>query len=433
MLLFTRRVAQILLLTCLAALTARPAFAATVDVCLRADQLQIPGPVAPATVGPFGNKAPITMWGFVRTGTGAGCTFTTPAPAATATSLPIPTVTATEGDTLVVHLRNNLPAAVAPVYVAPPAVVAPGVYTEPVSVVIPGQPGALIPTWTDGTTGSRTSPAQRVRSFTSETPQQSSVPVMYTFGPLKAGTYMIESGTHPAVQVQMGLYGVLKVLPAVAGRAYADASSAFDSEVTLLFSEIDPVLHAAVASGQYGPAPAAPNPDTDPAALLPAAWLTSTVDYHPKYFLVNGKPYTASSPSIPAGATNRKVLIRFLNAGLETKVPLLQGQYVSVIAEDGNFQSATGFTGVAPNLVPASCPAPRPQYSVLLAAGKTMDTILTTPSSPVSIPVYDRRLNLTNNGASPGGMLVVLTTTSVGGGAAPPPPPAPCALVGGAP
>jgi hypothetical protein len=408
-------------------LCAGQAFGATVDVCLRVDQYQIPGATAPAT-GPFGNPTPITMWGFVQTGTGAACTFAAPAPAPTATALPIPQLTAVEGDTLIIHLRNNLPAAGTPVYVAPPAVVAPAVYTEPVSVVIPGQPGALSPTWTDGTTGNRTALPQRVRSFTKETAQQSQAD--YTFGPLKAGSYLIESGTHPAVQVQMGLYGVLVVQPTTLGRAYADPSSAFDSQVTLLFSEIDPVLHAAIAAGTYGAAPTSANP-ADPAALLPASWLTSTIAYHPKYFLVNGKPYTTTSPSTQIGATNTKVLLRFLNAGLETKVPLMQGQYVSVIAEDGHFLSAGGFTGSPPNLVPASCPAAKSQYSVLLPAAKTIDAIFVTPSTPLSIPLYDRRLNLTNNGVSPGGIFAILTTT--GGGATPPAPPPPCTIVGGAP
>ncbi|MCU1276995.1 MAG: hypothetical protein JWM53_541 [bacterium] len=419
--------ALVLLPACLALVAAGPARATTVEVCLRVDQFQIAGPTAPATVGPFGNAAPITMWGYVQTGSGAGCTFVSPPPAPSASALPFPTVKANEGDTLIVHLVNNLPPAGTPVWVPPPAVVAPAVYSEPVSIVVPGQPGALVPTWTDGKSGPRTSPTERVRSFTKETPQQNTTPVDYSFGPLKAGTYEMQSGTHPAVQIQMGLYGVLEVLPAAAGRAYADPSSAFDSEVSFLFSEIDPVLHAAIATGKFGAAPTGPNPD-DPDALLPAGWLTSTVDYHPKYFLVNGKPYTTASTPTPIGATNKKVLLRFLNAGLETKVPLVQGQYLSLIAEDGQLLSTSGFTGTPP--VAATCPAPRAQYSVLLPAGKTVDAILTTPPAPATIALYDRRLNLTNSGASPGGMLALLTTTATGGGATPPPPPPTCALVG---
>lgn len=397
-----KRLAQALVPACLAFAMSGFALAATVDVCYRVDSYQIPA-------GTFGNPASISLWGFVQTGTGGACTFTTPAPVATSTSVRFPTLTASAGDTLRIHVKNNLPPAVTGV-----------VYTEPVSVVIGGQPASMTPVWIDPTNGSVTGTGSRpsgdvtsrVRSFTAETAQGGTS--IYTFGPLRAGTYLLGSGTHPAVQAQMGLYGVLKVLPTTPGRAYADASSAFDSEVSFLLSEIDPVLHDAVATGDYGD----------------GATLTSTKDYHARYFLVNGKPYAAGSPSLQIGSTNRKVLIRLLNAGLDTKVPQLEGQYLSIIAEDGNFLSATGFLGTPPNQVPGSCPAPKQQYSVLLTAGKTVDAILTTPPAAATIPLYDRALNLTNAGASPGGMLAILTTTPAGGGAIPPAPPPTCSLVG---
>jgi hypothetical protein len=46
----------------------------------------------------------------------------------------------------------------------------------------------------------------------------------------------------------------------------------------LFFSEIDPVLHDAVASGNYGEGKA----------------VTSTINYRPRYFLVNGKTFSAT-------------------------------------------------------------------------------------------------------------------------------------------
>jgi FtsP/CotA-like multicopper oxidase with cupredoxin domain len=412
---------------CLVLWRVAPARAQTVEVCLRVDQYQIAGPSGTATVGPFGNPAPITMWGFVPTGTGPGCGFAAPPPAAIATQLAIPTLTAVAGNTLVIHLRNNLPPTGTPVYVAPPATVMAVPFSEPVSVIIPGQPSALTPTWTDGTAGARTALGQRVRSFTQETPQQNATAVDYVFGPLKAGTYLLQSGTHPAVQLQMGLYGVLKVLPATVGQAYPDPTSAFDQEVTLLFSEIDPALHTAIGSGLYGPAPAGPTA-TSPPALLPPGWMTSTIAYHPTYFLINGRPYTSNAAPTTIGATNQRLLFRFLNAGIATKVPLVQGPYFSIIAEDGSFLTASGFTA---GQVAVTCPAPRQQYSVLLPAGKVIDAILTAPASPVTIPLYDRRLNLTNNGATPGGMLAILATSA--GAASPPAPPPACAIVGGRP
>lgn len=405
---------------CLSLLAARAASAAAIEVCLRVDPYEIPG--SPGAAGPFDNEAPIPMWGFVLTGVGPGCDFGAPGPGAGAAEAVIPTLTAVAGDTLDIHLRNGLPA--------------PGpAYTEPVSIIIPGQtsivPGQSPPApvttavWFSPVTGVVTSASRpldpgggvdflaRVRSFAEETPQGGTTTVTYAFGPLRAGTYLIQSGTHPSVQMQMGLYGILKVYDLNA-QAYADPWTAFDSEATLLFSEIDPALHDAVAAGQYGP----------------GGQVTSTIDYHPRYFLVNGRPYTAAAASVPIGTNNSKVLLRLLNAGLETKVPVLQGRHAAIVAEDGHLLLASGFTGSPP--VAATCPARRLQYSVPLPAGKTVDAILTTPPAPVTIPVYDRRLSLTNAGVSPGGMLVNLTTAPGGPPSAPAPPPA-CTLTGAGP
>jgi FtsP/CotA-like multicopper oxidase with cupredoxin domain len=339
----------------------------TPDVYLRVDAFTIPA-------GTFNNTAPILMWGYSR----CDAAWTCAAP-----TVPGPEIAVQEGGpALTIHLRNNL-AATSPA----------GAYLEPASVMVPGQlsaTGGLPPVWIDpGTglvtsTGSRASGdyASRVRSFTAETPADGTTVVTYTFSNLKAGTYLYQTGTHPAVQLQMGLYGGLRVYPAAGlTRAYAHASSAFANEVTLLYSEIDPVLHAAVAAGHYGPNP------PDPA---PADWMTSPVHYRPMFFLVNGRPYSPSTAPLPAGPVGSALLIRFLNAGLQTKVPQILRQYLSLIAEDGNFIQVTSSAG-------AALPAPRQQYSVLLPAGKTADAIL-VPAAAGDIPVYDRRLSLTNGG-----------------------------------
>ena len=329
-------------------------FGATINVYLRADTF--------TKTMPDGEV--ITMWGYVLTDSAFS-----PLPGEVA-KVPGPTLTATAGDTLNIHVQNNIT----------------GLYTEPTSVIILGQTPSLTagtyPTWTDGTTGPRTSAAQRVRSFTTETAVAGTG--IYTFTGLRTGTYLYQSGTHPGIQVQMGLYGPLIVNPATAGRAYDDASTAYDSQVTLLYSEIDPELHYSIQSGLYGTPPAAP-----PATPV-RGQRTSPEDYHPKYFLINGEPYWPGLSPIPAGNANQRVLIRFLNAGLVEKTPTLQNQSMTIIAEDGN-------------LLPYS----KDQYSLLLPAGKTMDVLL-TPAASGYIPVYDRSLNLTNAAASPGGDLVFL-------------------------
>ena len=386
-----------------------PAGASVTEVCFRADAYTL-------AAGAVANAQPIPMWGFVKTGTGAGCGFGGAAPDGTAVVLPV--LTATAGTYLNVHLQNNLAAGTS-------------AYLEPVSITVPGQPffgsdapGSPGPTWFEpsgGTVsvGPRSTPTQRVRTFTVEAPLGPGGPgsvVTYAFGPLRPGTYLLESGTHPGVQVQMGLIGALVVNPATAGFAYSDPSSAYDADQALVFSEIDPVFHAAVGAGNYGPNANPPN-----------GWITSPSDYHPRYFLVNGKPYTPGAPPIASVPGNARVLLRLVNGGLDVKVPVAGGRYMSLIAEDGNFYTASG--KVSPSSPVSTCPAPRSQFTVMLPAGKTVDAVLTTPGAGTQIAVYDRRLNLSNAGASPGGMLALLTT--VGGNARPPGPAvAPCTLGG---
>jgi FtsP/CotA-like multicopper oxidase with cupredoxin domain len=310
--------------------------AAAVDVYLKAEAVIMTMPDGKA----------ITMWAFADCG--ADSTFTTCTPA----SSPGPMITAAEGDTLSIHLRNNLG----------------GVYTEPVSVVIPGQNSTVMAPvkFTDG------AGRQRVKSFTAETAV--GAVQTYVWDNLKPGTFLYQSGTHPSVQVQMGLYGALVVNPVAVGQAYNDVSTAYDVQAMLLYSEIDPTLHHAVVTGNYGP----------------TKGMKSTVGYQPRYFLINGEPYSSEISPLPAGISGNNVLLRFLNAGLETHVPVVQGPYINIIAEDGNL-----------------LPYPKQQYSILLPAGKTMD-VIATPQAAGNYAVYDRRLKLTSGQDSLGGMLTFL-------------------------
>jgi FtsP/CotA-like multicopper oxidase with cupredoxin domain len=258
---------------------------------------------------------PVTMWGFAAD-TG-DCTT----PAAWGIG---PELTANPGDPLTVNLRNCL--------------------SEPVSIIIPGQPTTFTPvTTTDGFNRSR------VTAFTVEAPADGgATTTAYTWSGLKAGTYLYQSGSHPAKQMQMGLYGALKV------GSYPGTSG----EVTLLFSEVDPDLH---------------NPPT----------AANPLNYSPSYYLVNGQ---VSAPTIPAGNNYLPTVLRMLNAGLDFHVPALNGGYMSLVAEDGN-----------------SYPYPREQYSVHLPAGKTIDALWQAPDAG-SYQIYDRRLSgmLANLAVSPG-------------------------------
>ena len=295
------------------------ALALTAGSSFAVDLVAIEGQWTPSGVG----ATPVTMWGFV-TDTGQACN-----------SLPTwdlgPELMATAGDTLTIKLRNCLP--------------------EEVSIVIPGQAAIGIPVWVDG----------RVQSFADEASPLGGT-ASYTWTGLKAGTYLYESGTHPAKQVQMGLYGALKVDFAAGTPNQAYDGIPYDSEVVLLYSEIDPALHDPPTTAQ-------------------------PTNYKPQYFLVNGNPYEDGDPALTAGNVSQNTLIRLLNAGLKTHVPTLLGGYMRVIAEDGNLY-----------------PYAREQYSVHLAAGKTMDAIW-TPAAGGTYALYDRSLHLTTAWVNGGGCL----------------------------
>jgi FtsP/CotA-like multicopper oxidase with cupredoxin domain len=166
----------------------------------------------------------------------------------------------------------------------------------------------------------------------------------------------------------MGLYGALVVQhapPATCGEP-----SLLPEEV-LLYSEIDPALHMAVDTGTYG-TPAYP----------------STFDYQPKYFLINGLSFPdTENITILTGDTTR---LRFLNAGLKTHIPTIQGTFMNLEAEDGN-----------------PYPYKKLQYSIELTAAKTMDALISYGAAG-RYALYDRSLHLTNAGETGGGMLMYI-------------------------
>jgi FtsP/CotA-like multicopper oxidase with cupredoxin domain len=311
---------------------------------------------AEATTVTMPGAVAVPMWAYAKC---TDATFLTCAPA----TVPGPALVVPPGEGLTVNLKNNLPANT--------------------SLVIPGQVTTMTPVWNDGASGTRISPTARVRSFTHEAVAAGGTAV-YSWPTLKPGTYLYHSGTHPQVQMQMGLYGAMSK-DFAAGQAYPGV--AYDNQVTLLYSEIDPALHNAVG----GPTP------TYGTVTGP----TSTLKYVPKFFLVNGKAHVTGDPAIATIAVGKTTLLRFLNAGLRTHVPVVNGPYMKMIAEDGS-----------PYPWPAN---PRERYSVFLPAAKTTDVTLTPPPGGVTrIAIFDRALALTNDKAPDGGMIAFLDVGDVG-------------------
>lgn len=301
----------------------------------------------------------VKMWGYGLDGT--NCTPTVPGPRLTVPS----------GDTaLTINLRNTLP--------------------EPVSIMIPGLATSDAPVFFNDAQGRR-----RARSMVHETAAGGTSSYTFTASP---GTYLYQSGSHAAVQVQMGLYGAA-TNDAAAGQAYPGVI--YDNEIMVLYSEIDPDMHDAIAGAPVD------NPATTVDETVPtygtAGGPTSTINYKPRYFLVNGEPYTSSTADLSAGGVNDRNLIRFLNAGLRSHSPSLVGGRMSLVAEYGNLY-----------------PYARNQYSLLLSAGQTRDAVF-TPSSGGRYALFDSQLNLTNNGqAGDGGLLSHLAVAGTSTGSNPP-------------
>jgi hypothetical protein len=330
-------------------------------------------------------------------------------------------------------------------------------------------PGVPCPAAQPGASGTPPAQSARVQSFSTEAAV--GTPVTLNWPALRPGTYLLESGTHPSVQVPMGLIGMLVVTTApsgaTAGTAYPGLAATtttaaipavqYNAEIPLEFSEIDPVQNRAVNAavntagfsetkvwsgmvGQCG------NPNS-PVGVVNTCY-PPVVNYTPFYYLIDGLAFNKTNASlslfaatagvgttglpvttgIPATGT---VLVRLVNAGLRMHVPSIVGSQThgfngagvrttvsgfALIAEDGN---------VIPNVAPAGATivpaAPRVQTDVFMAAGKTFDAMINVPAPPSgatvppSLPVYDRELSLSaNSSARDAGMLAYIAVNGAG-------------------
>jgi FtsP/CotA-like multicopper oxidase with cupredoxin domain len=284
---------------------------------------------------------PVPMWGYALEPDNVSVAGTV--------TIPGPELLVTDGN-LDIYLRNELP--------------------EPTSLVINGQKipstGAVPVEFSDGS-------RQRMRSVTDEAlpgGQQ-----LYSWTGLKPGTYLYQSGSHMSIQPAMGLYGAM-IYDDGSYPELSPAPSAFDSEVTFLFSEVDVDQHQAVAGGTYG------------TVAYPT---TMAVGYETDFFLINGRSYTPDqTPTVSVG-TGDRVLVRMLNAGLRSRVPVIPGVTMDLVAEDGHLYIQA-----------------LQQSSVNLPPAKTVDVLITAPATPGYLPIFDRRLGLHDVANSSYGMLTYI-------------------------
>ncbi len=196
----------------------------------------------------------------------------------------------------------------------------------------------------------------------------------YSFPATAAGTYLYEAGllANAQHQVAMGLYGALIVRPATTDQAYAAATTTYNDEAVVMLSEIDAHL----------------NNSATPATF-------DLRNYTPQYWLINGQAYP-NTLNIPTAA-GHKVLLRYVNAGLQHHSMALLGLNQTVIALDGSL------------LIYA-----HGMVAETIAPGQTVDVITTVPATAGAdskFALYDGNLLLNNNGgAGFGGLLTFLTT-----------------------
>ncbi|MBI3449616.1 MAG: hypothetical protein HY049_11965 [Acidobacteria bacterium] len=157
-----------------------------------------------------------------------------------------PLIRAAAGSALTINLTNSLPGGV------PTSLVIVGQLSSDLGhpIKVPSPSHAIQgPTWP--VQGSATDPVftppsqpDRIQSFGSKEIASGATDAV-TWPSLRAGTYLIESGTHPSIQGPMGLYGVLIV-------SDAGFPVSYDADVPLLLSEIDPSQNDEIADPVTG-------------------------------------------------------------------------------------------------------------------------------------------------------------------------------------
>jgi FtsP/CotA-like multicopper oxidase with cupredoxin domain len=279
-----------------------------------------------------------------------------------AMQLPGPTLIVTEGQTVTVTLTNTLPPA-----------------AGNTSVVFPG----FAVTTSGGVAGLYTQEAAPGGSVT------------YSFTATTPGTHAYHSGTQADLQIEMGLFGAVVVLPAtppascattgeyaLAASAYDNAGTCYDREYLFQLSEMDSRIHDA-ALAQVKACATAPCPQV----------VVNTEPYHPNYFLINGRsmpddmdgsyapgyahqPYNANPHMHPG----EKLLMRIIGQGRWQHPFHFHGNHARVLARDGNLiVSAVDGTSLAGPLL----------FTTPTVSGQTQDQIFTWTGKGLNWDVYN--------------------------------------------
>jgi hypothetical protein len=307
---------------------------------------------------PDGNQ--VYVWGYGCSVAPTGFAPTMPNQSCPTMQIPAPTLIVTEGQLVTIKLTNSLPAAAGNTSILFPgfSVIATG-----------GVAGLLAQEAPHGTT------------------------VTYTFTASSPGTRAYYSGTQSDLQVEMGLYGAVIVLPAnppancshtvpglpaqnaaaqkawnesnftLSTAAYDHPKSCYDREYLFQFSEMDLNIHRAaqaqVAALAGGGCAVSSNVSTGVACKLEVP----TEPYHPAYFLINGRSmpddmdpnYDGPYPHQPYNGNphmhpGEQVLLRVIGQGRWEHPFHEHANHVRILARDGNLILTPDGTALAGNL-----------------------------------------------------------------------------------
>jgi len=295
---------------------------------------------------PDGNA--IYSWGYGCTSTPSGFRPTMPNQTCNTMQVPGPTLIVTEGQTVTVRLTNSLPTA-----------------AGNTSILFPG----FIVIASGGTAGLLTNEAAPGGTVT------------YSFTATTPGTHSYYSGTQGDLQVEMGLYGAIIVIPSatraactgglhaanltaegfwgetdfrLASSAYDNDKTCYDREYLFQFSEMDPRIHSqalAQVTAKTGCV----------AGAAGCRLEVATEPYHPAYFMINGRSmpddmdpnYASEYPHQPYNGNphlhpGEEVLLRIIGQGRWQHPFHEHANHVRILARDGNLiLSATSTTQLA--------------------------------------------------------------------------------------
>jgi hypothetical protein len=298
-----------------------------------------------------GDGNSILVWGFADDSTGQ-------------MQYPGPTLIVNEGDDITITLSNEL--------------------AENVSLVFPGQSGVSASAGAAGLITTEVVPGGSVT---------------YSFNALEPGTYMYQSGSNVATQLEMGLVGALIVRPAMgANFAYNNAGTQFDREFLFFLSDMDRSAHEGLDGGI----------PIDPTSYSATLWF------------INGRngPDTlyadaAETPWLPAqpyGSLARahpsdRVLMRVIGGGRDLHPWHHHGNNTWQIAQDGRLlASSEAATEPYPDFVnsnpgdpdwmPTGATVPDQavsNYTITISPGNTYDAIFTWTGKDMNWDIYGDR------------------------------------------